>query len=687
MIGYKCEVNFALAYYSRYSQLLRYFTEAMGKSHSYKALIDGVNRAITDLLEVARFKEHFQIDTGLFVSRHTHWVAKNAWYESFRKTGECSVSTDQVIEAQEESHDIRHDWQTAKIVVDQSLTRAKVLEGKRFAVPDLRSAIKCAKDGDVIFLLDGVHDLNAPRPDGKSDDYFEINKSLTLSGCHPSRVKVLGNFLKRSEAALTFKRLSLWVGDGCQETVAEHATSGKRKTCSKEEACLKRTYGIFINGGNTTFVDCLIQSNVEHCIAMSGRSREDLAAAGNIAPPSLKMYHTTVEVVENTEKDKINFIVLMGETGDLTLESCYISDFFHVVSTCKSKDGNERRSGELLISNCIMYNVQNGVKVMIDPQSQVETSVTGCHIKLSTLKKEFPSIGIAQTGGKIEVKHNYLVLNSESGWETGVSLHSCARAVVSTNKIESPEDQARIWHVNTGLMLSENVATQLNLIELTGLRIGGKITNKLQEPMNKLEIGKCTFTNCSISISLDEDHLGGEVNPESGKVVVRVDEESGQVVQSPGTPKSLKVDGGGDKRPDEKTNLLCDVTNCTFETGFYGVMNQSRKTRLMVERNCFLDICKAFVISYKNLGLATTVDRNDYRFSRPYRSLAQECNSSRSKTNLKGLRDLMYTRFAIKENIPCRVAYDKACYRVITVKEDELHYIQNYQEPANHRRR
>ena len=102
----------------------------------------------------------------------------------------------------------------------------------------------------------------------------------------------------------------------------------------------------------------------------------------------------------------------------------------------------------------------------------------------------------------------------------------------------------------------------------------------LQEPMNKLEIGKCTFTNCSIGISLDEDHLGGEVNPESGKVV-RVDEESGQVVQSPGTPKSLKVDGG-DKRP-EKTNLLCDVTNCTFETGFYGVMNQSRKTRLMVE--------------------------------------------------------------------------------------------------------
>ena len=119
----------------------------------------------------------------------------------------------------------------------------------------------------------------------------------------------------------------------------------------------------------------------------------------------------------------------------------------------------------------------------------------------------------------------------------------------------------------------------------------------LQEPMNKLEIGKCTFTNCSIGISLDEDHLGGEVNPErsGGKVVVRVDEESVQVVQSPLTPKSLKVDGGGDKRP-EKTNLLCDVTNCTFETGFYGVMNQSRKTRLMVEVTSKSDKTKARIL-------------------------------------------------------------------------------------------
>ena len=91
----------------------------MGKSHNYKALIDGVNRAIIDLLEVAGFKEHFQIETGMYVSRHNCWLAKNTWYESFRKTGEYSVSTDQVIEAQEESHDIRHDRQTAKIVVDQ----------------------------------------------------------------------------------------------------------------------------------------------------------------------------------------------------------------------------------------------------------------------------------------------------------------------------------------------------------------------------------------------------------------------------------------------------------------------------------------------------------------------------------------------------------------------------------------
>ena len=109
--------------------------------------------------------------------------------------------------------------------------------------------------------------------------------------------------------------------------------------------------------------------------------------------------------------------------------------------------------------------------------------------------------------------------------------------------------------------------------------------------------------------------------------------------------------------------LLFIPSRCNFNVFLFTLLQQS----------CFLDICKAFVISYKNLGLATTVDRNDYRFSRPYRSLAQECNSSRSKTNLKGLRDLMYTRFAIKENIPCRVAYDKACYRYLSYFPAKIH--------------
>ena len=50
-----------------------------------------------------------------------------------------------------------------------------MLEGKRFAVPDLRSAIKCAKDGDVIFLLDGVHDLNAPWYDHQAQFMFTFS--------------------------------------------------------------------------------------------------------------------------------------------------------------------------------------------------------------------------------------------------------------------------------------------------------------------------------------------------------------------------------------------------------------------------------------------------------------------------------------------------------------------------------
>ena len=76
-----------------------------------------------------------------------------------------------------------------------------------FVVPDLATALRVAKDGNTIFLCDGTHNLIEHR--AEDQDYTEVNKEVTIVGCHPVRCIVAGTFLKTRPGKLVFKCLSL----------------------------------------------------------------------------------------------------------------------------------------------------------------------------------------------------------------------------------------------------------------------------------------------------------------------------------------------------------------------------------------------------------------------------------------------------------------------------------------------
>ena len=70
---------------------------------------------------------------------------------------------------------------------------------------------------------------------------------------------------------------------------------------------------------------------------------------------------------------------------------------------------------------------------------------------------------------------------------------------------------ARLYHCTTGLMLTENEVSDVAHNEFTGLRIGVKITNMLpKEFYNRVTINRCSFQECSLGLSIDEEHYGGE---------------------------------------------------------------------------------------------------------------------------------------------------------------------------------
>jgi len=296
-----------------------------------------------------------------------------------------------------------------------------------------------------------------------------------------------------------------------------------------------------------------------------------------------------------------------------------------------------------------------------------------------------PIFGVCVTGGKVKLSQNLIEMCGNSVWETGASLHSCKYVNVITNRFETPDHVPRLYHCTTGLMLTENELSDVAHNEFTGIRIGVKITNMLpKEFYNRVTINHCSFQECSLGLSIDEEHYGGETEDRELRLC-------GSRPSSPTSPPKAKI--RQDTREDkhvccENTNLNIQVDNCAFQYGYYGVMNQSGKTRLLVDANSFFNISKAFVINWRNFGLATRVGDekiNIYRWKGGHalESTANHASAYPTKKNVEGLRQLLNMQLQKNDNLPYRIAYNKKKYFVITVNADAETYRSRCKQEEN----
>jgi len=648
------EASFAAMYHSRYRQLMNVFVESETKIHGYKRLVSGINQIIDNYHNLA---PAVSFDPTMFSTREDIFTKKVRFYEDSVDIPELDK-----FEKLEDAKDIWEDEETAKIIVDLQRTKAAVLPGKRLVVPDLPSALKVAKHGDTIYLYAGVHNLNRD-PKGKRVEPLShtiLSKELIIVGCDAAKCVIMGSFFKKEVHSVLFQRLTLVLGGvGCDPTLS---------------------YGFLVTEGIVTFSDCIIQSSYDDAIAICGKPP---GSPPKIPPPSFHLLHCTIRGDYTRVQANRAFITLIGERGNVYVDCCVVIALGQFITT----HGLEKRSGTVSVLNTLMLEVQYGVKLLVHHESTMESYLRGCHIRLNSLFPDMPCIAFCQTGGKTVIKNNLFQLHNETSWETAISVHSVSTANVTTNRIESSDDESRTWLVGTGIMLTENEKTALSCNELIGLRIGIKITNELKDIVNTLEIDDCVLRNCSIGISVDEAHLGGETDVFSKDPIDAEKYDAG--IRSPVTPGRVNLQQEEPKAKDDdqqqqqgKVNLQIEVRNCNFDTSFYGVMNQSGKTRLVVNDNTFHDIPKAFIISYRNLGVATILRNNNYRFSKAYRSCAEEAQN-KSQKSLKGFRELMYTRFGLNENIPCRVSYEKTKYHVITFKAEEERYIRRYSSSSS----
>jgi len=637
--------TYAALYYSRFRLILAYFCDAEERTRCHKALIRGVNQAIESYLNLA---PSVPFDVNLFITRLKFMYMKADWLE---KSGDLSVVDKFAL--LEDAKDIYREEEHAKIIVDPKIAKAATLPHKRLAVPSLTAALKVAKDGDLIFLYEGVHNLN-----GDPTRCTVLNKSISVVGCHPVRCTVTGSFYKiNPNSNVLFSRLTMVLGGEPQAQL---------------------NYGLNLQEGSVTFKDCYIKQTHDNAIAVAGKLIQDPAKVANAPKVELNLHHCNIDSGE-----KRAFIVLHGERGDVCVDSCLVTKVCMFITT----SGLDRRNGMINVTDTTMLDVQYGVKILVHHQSQMESHVRGCHFRLKNFDPDLACIGVCQTGGVARINQNFFQLGADAAnWETGVSLHSVSSATVSTNRIESSDSINRTWLVSNGIMLSENQRCDVNCNEVVGMRIGIKVTNELKDEVNNLRINECSMRACSIGVSVDDNHYGGETE-HSGRKSAEEEHACGGLHRSPVTPRVLTQDGhlcGGAACAhaaaggrSSQVNLKIELSQCNFDTCYYGVMNQSGKTRLLVESNTFDDVPKAVIIIYRNLGYATALRRNEYRVTRVYREAANEAKN-KSKKSLYCFRNLVYTRFALSENLPCRISYEKANYTVITFREDEQRYIKRF---------
>ena len=173
-------------------------------------------------------------------------------------------------------------------------------------------------------------------------------------------------------------------------------------------------------------------------------------------------------------------IILQGETGDVLMDSCYVTQFFHVIWTMAI----EERKGRVQVLNCLMFGVQYGVKLLIRHESGNEENqhilqVLGCHIKLEKEpladegEESLPLIGVSATGGNVKLCQTFIEMTGNDGWETAASIHSCVDVHVNTNRFETPQDtnrSVRLYYYSLVCIKLDRRSYELKVYNTTSLK-------------------------------------------------------------------------------------------------------------------------------------------------------------------------------------------------------------------------
>ncbi len=233
----------------RFVQLQMYISESECRLLNFEAALNRSNHLILAYTEVP---STIGLDKSMFALRQTAFERLIEYYETTAGDKEEAIALDRIC---------------ARIIVDprvrQSYVAAVGKDDKRqqLVVKDLHTALRVAKQNDLIFLEEGVYEpppwppkFNEKREkQGKRrlKPLFEFARGVHVVGASTSKTVISGSLVKHSKGMLILRRLKLQIG-----TTPE----------SDDDA-------YFIEG-DTLIRQCVVESPVDTAMFVISRSSE-----------------------------------------------------------------------------------------------------------------------------------------------------------------------------------------------------------------------------------------------------------------------------------------------------------------------------------------------------------------------------------------------------------------------------
>ena len=217
----------------KFTLLQIYLGDAEASLGRLQKAIEGCSMAIRKFCEL---RNAVVLDRSIYNVRQTYYEKLFEMYE------EDGIDPAEEIDAERKA---------AKIVVGENLEKG-VSEDGRFRLNDLESALRIAKDGDVIFLEAGSYSPKKKSTGAKKKKAsFEVRKAVTIVGCSTSKAVISGSLVKWGRGQLVLRRLKLEIG-----------------------VDIDSDDDVYLMEGSTVIDRCVIESPVNTCIYVISDSKD-----------------------------------------------------------------------------------------------------------------------------------------------------------------------------------------------------------------------------------------------------------------------------------------------------------------------------------------------------------------------------------------------------------------------------